>query len=92
MMLVDANEQQAVFEFAGGETPVAWDTISPKRLAGMASKYAASGGDHFDIARYAAACGEGRSAAKAIERAREAGLDGEETQMARALETVIQAE
>ena len=63
--------------------------MAPHRLGGIAAKFAGKGADHLIIARFLLACGEKSAAAKALDKAREIGLTGDELAAAKAHESAV---
>ena len=75
--LVGADASAASIEAMGNRVSIAWSVMSPRRLGGIAGKYAATGSDRVAIASFLAACGELDAARQELGRAREAGLPEE---------------
>lgn len=87
--LMAADGEKATITVSGSTMPVAWTAISPKRVGGIASKYAASAADHLAVAKYLAACGLTESARQALDRAHEARPSGDAVAEAKALGEVL---
>lgn len=87
--LVVATDRKATFALKGSEIPLAWASLSPTRLAGIASKYAAAAPDRLAIAKFLLACGQVDGARGQIERLRTGNASAEQTEQARRIEQAL---
>ena len=87
--LVAATADGGTFNIKGSRLPMSWALLAPRRLAGIAAKYATSGREHLPITRFLLACGRSGAAAKSVAKARELGITGGDLKAAKALEAAL---
>jgi hypothetical protein len=87
--LVGADAASASIEAMGNRVSIAWSVMSPRRLGGIAGKYAATSADRVAIASFLAACGEVDAARQELGRARDAGLTDELRDVVMVLDVIV---
>jgi len=87
--LMAADGEAATIAVSGSTMPMAWPGISPKRIGGIASRYAATAAERLVVTKYLAACGVTDGAVRELERVHKARPKGDELEQAKALNAVL---
>lgn len=90
--LVAADKAEGTFQMKGSRLPMAWDSLAPRRLAGIAAKYAFRGADHLAISTLLLACGESDSVRAALDKALAANLSDAQKQTARRIGAALKGQ
>lgn len=81
--IVGATADKGTFEVMGSRMSIAWPRLSHRRIAQIATKYAASSRCHLSVALFLMACGDREAARKAAVKALEAEPTAEDRALAR---------